>query len=424
MSQRVRALIAAARRPVGRYGAALIEQVFGSLLNFGLNLGLAHLAPADQYGSIAFWLNTGFALSSLQAAVTVTHVMVLPAGDALDPHRLSTERLMHAAETVFLALVGAATLATTLLAHGAFATPAAALFVPAFLAQQYLRVLAFSRGRPGFAAGQSGALALLALLFVGGLAAFHRTEANLVLLALAAAYGLVSIWGALRLCGVQWRAGPPVQLRRYGAYARDAAWVFLGVSSSEVLTRFYSFTVAGWYGPTPLAALSATQILLRPIPMVATTWGMAARPDLLRHAEGGAKRPFVGLVGVALVGGIVISGLWTLLVVMAWPALCRIAFQGKYAQFGWMVALWGVCAGLSFVQLALNTALQALRVFKALALANTAASIAAASAILVAMKLYGYGGAVAGTAVGQALEAVVMAALLARYVARFGRSGA
>lgn len=421
MLGRARALIAAARQPAGRYGAALAEQMFGSLLNFGLNLGLARLAPADQYGLIAFWLNTGFALASLQGAVTATHVMVLPPGDALDPRRLPTERLMHAAEGVFLLLVGAAILAATTLVHGAFAAPAAALFAPAFLAQQYLRVLAFSRGRPGFAAGQSGALAFLALVFVGALAILHRAQADLVLFALAAAYGLVAIWGAIRLCGPQWRAGPRIDLRRYGGYAHDAAWVFLGVSSSEVLTRFYSFIVAAWYGLTPLAVLSATQILLRPIPMVATTWGMAARPDLLRHAEGGARRPFLGLVAIALAGGIVISGLWSLVVVLAWPALCRLVFNGKYAEFAWMVGLWGVCAGLTFIQLALNTALQALRVFKALALANTAASVAAAGAILVAMKLYGYGGAVAGTAVGQALEVVVMAALLARYVGRFGR---
>jgi hypothetical protein len=61
--------------------------------------------------------------------------------------------------------------------------------------------------------------------------------------------------------------------------------------------------------------------------------------------------------------------------------------------------------------------LQVLREFKALALANTAASLVAAGAILLIVRSTGAGGAILGTVAGQALELVVMIAILAAAVA-------
>ncbi|PTT76901.1 hypothetical protein DBR41_24700, partial [Pseudomonas sp. HMWF010] len=58
-----------------------------------------------------------------------------------------------------------------------------------------------------------------------------------------------------------------------------------------------------------------------------------------------------------------------------------------------------------------------LRAFKALALANTAASLVAAGGILLMMRQYGYGGAITGTAAGQALELAAMGAILVAAVA-------
>jgi O-antigen/teichoic acid export membrane protein len=421
----VRALTARARESAGRYGAALIEQACWSILNFGLNLALARFAAPDQYGALVFWTNCGFVLVSLQNALTTTHISVLAPGAATDPHRLETERLMHGVQAAFLLLLGLATLAASLLARGAFRAPAAALFLPAFLAQQYLRSLAFSRGRAGFAAVQSAVLlAVTAGLLGAGLLLFHVVRAEWVLALMALAYAVVALPGALVLGRGQWsRAGRP-DLREYGGFARQAAWVFLGVSSSEVLARFYSFIVATWYGAAPLATLSATQILLRPVPLLATTWGMVARPDLARHRDAGRWGAFSVEVVAAILLGTVIALVWSGGIAFFWPALCRHLFAGKYGQFGWMVALWGVSGALNLIQTALNVALQALKAFKLLALANAAASLVAAAAIVAVMKLYGYGGAIAGTAAGQLLEAVIMAILLTGLLRRAMREGA
>jgi len=403
----------------GRYAAALIEQAFWSILNFGLNLGLARFASPDQYGAFVFWTNCGFVLVSLQNAVTVTHLAVLAPGAGTDPHRLTPERLMHGVQAIFLIVVASTTLAAALLVKGPLAAPAAALFLPAFLAQQYLRSLAFSRGRPGFAAGQSGALLAISLLLIGGwVLVAHRVPANGALACLALSNILIAAIGAGALFQGQFKGRARLDLRGYGAYAQNAAWVFLGVSTTEVLARFYSFIVAAWYGPTDLAVLSATQILIRPIPLLAMTWGMVARPELVRHSQSSAWRPFFLQLGLALIAGGVIAAGWTLGVAAAWPSLCAAVFSGKYAQFGWMVALWGVSGALNFAQTVLNVGLQALRAFKALALANAAASLVAATAIVLVMKLYGYGGAILGTAAGQLIEVVVMAVLLGTLVKR------
>jgi O-antigen/teichoic acid export membrane protein len=87
-------------------------------------------------------------------------------------------------------------------------------------------------------------------------------------------------------------------------------------------------------------------------------------------------------------------------------------FHGKFSADGWMLLLWGLSALISFCQIAIGIGLQVLRAFKVLALANTLASLAAVAAILIAMGLYGTGGAILGTVIGQGLELIVMSALL------------
>ena len=141
---------------------------------------------------------------------------------------------------------------------------------------------------------------------------------------------------------------------------------------------------------------------------------MVARNDLVRRRDSGDWRGFWRIVGVALAGGLVISLVWTGVIYLAWTTICRLLFHDKYAGDGWMVLLWGVSALFNFCQLAIGSGLQVLKAFKPLALANLAASTAAVAAILIAMHIWGPGGAIAGTAVGQGLELIVMAALLIR----------
>ncbi len=116
-----------------------------------------------------------------------------------------------------------------------------------------------------------------------------------------------------------------------------------------------------------------------------------------------------------------IAGLWTFGVHAVWGWIALHMFKGRYLGDAWMIWLWGACAALSFGQVVVNTALQVVKAFKALALANAAASVVAAGAILWIAHVWGLGGSVVGTAVGQAFELVVMTYVLARVLSGLRR---
>lgn len=397
-----------------RYLTSAIEQALWSLLNLGVNLLLIRLIAPAQYGAFAFWSNTAFIFSSVQNALTLVHLSV-EAGDGKSEPRLSLERLMHRVTQLLLVVSGAGVLiaALAMQARGnPVGAPAAALFVPAFLIQQYVRGLAFSRCQPTAAAVQTGAvLALAAVLLTAGQLLLAPMSANLILTIMAAAYGLVGAVTYLRATAgqgsIRWG-----ELGRYLGYAKQSGWVFLGVTTTELLARFYVFAVTAAHGPAALAALAATQLLLRPIPLLAASWSMVARTDLVRRRDGGDWRGFSLLIGATLGGGAVVALAWTALVHAAWRPLAGLLFHGKYADDGWMLLLWGMSAVISFSQITIGIGLQVLRAFKVLAIANTIASLTAVAAILVCMHLYGAGGAIGGTVIGQALELAVMATLL------------
>jgi O-antigen/teichoic acid export membrane protein len=291
--------------------------------------------------------------------------------------------------------------------------PAACLFIPGFLLQQYIRALAFSRGRATTAAFQTGAVTASAALFLTlAVSTSKALSADQVLICIGAAYGLVGAAGAARaisgqMGGLRWR-----DLAAYRRFAGQSGWIFLGVTTTELLARFYAFLVAGWYGAAALASLSATQLLLRPVPLLATSWSMVARADLAREREAADWRAFTRPIGWALIGGLVIAAAWTVLLHQVWGLASAKVFGGKYSGDAWMIWLWGISAALSFGQVVVSAGLQALKAFKALALANAAASVVAAAAVVVVAKVYGYGGAIAGAASGQAFEFVVMGVLL------------
>ena len=401
---------------MSRYLVSAIEQALWSLMNLGVNLVLIRLcAPAD-YGAFAFWAAAGFVLGSIQNALTVCHLQVLPPGEGTDPARLGVERLMHAVTALFLIVVAVLVLGGALWlkrSGSALGTPAAALFIPGFLLQQYIRALAFSRGRADTAATQTGAVTLCAALFLAMAVYSSKTlSGDQVLVCIGGAYSLVGVAGAVRalsgqMIGLRWR-----DLAAYRNFAVQSGWIFLGVTTTELLARFYAFLVAGWYGAAALASLSATQLLLRPVPLLATSWSMVARADLARQREAADWTAFLRLIGGALIGGIVIAAAWTGLLHHFWALASARVFGGKYADDAWMIWLWGISAVLSFGQVVVSAGLQALKAFKALALANAAASLVAAAAVMIIARLYGYAGAIAGTASGQAFEFAVMGVLL------------
>ncbi len=398
-----------------RYLISTVEQALWSLLNLGVNLLLIRLAAPAEYGAFAFWANVGFVLTSIQNALTVCHLQVLAPGDPLAAPRLGVERIMHGVTLAYMAIVALAALGAVALlryAGSPLGAPAAALFLPAFVLQQYIRALAFTRDRPAVAATQTAMVLVSAVALLGVALLAKAMTAERILLSLGLAYAGVGVVGAVlatrrQWAGMDWRA-----LAGFGAYVRQSAWVFLGVTSTELLTRFYAFIVAGWYGPIALASLAATQQLLRPVPLLASSWSLVARTDLARRREAGDWGGIARVTTLTSIGGAVIAAAWALIIFAGWGVISRYLFGGKYAADGWMVLLWGLAAAIGFAQVVVSAGLQSLKAFKPLALANAAASVVAAGAILTIMQIAGYRGAIMGTAVGQMMELVVMAVVL------------
>jgi O-antigen/teichoic acid export membrane protein len=407
---------------MSRYLISVIEQALWSLLNLGVNLLLIRLAAPMEYGAFAFWANIGFVLTSLQNALTVCHLQVLAPSDPLDEPRLGVERLMHGVTVAYIVFVALAAAASVVLLRGAgspLGAPAAVLFLTGFVLQQYIRALAFTRDRPRTAAIQTAMVLVSALALLGVALLAKDMTANRILFSLGLAYAGVGVVGAVAATRAQWVGMDWLALRQYGDYARQSAWVFLGVTSTELLTRFYAFVVAGWYGPIALASLAATQQLLRPVPLLASSWSLVARTDLARRREAGDWAGIAKVTALTAIGGVVVAAAWAVMIFAGWSLISHYLFGGKYASDGWMVLLWGLAAAIGFAQVVVSASLQALRAFKPLALANAAASVVAAGAILAIMQIAGYRGAIMGTAVGQMMELVVMAWLLAAMLRQF-----
>jgi O-antigen/teichoic acid export membrane protein len=413
-------------RPLSPYLFAAIEQGIGSLLNLGVNLALARNLPPEEYGAFAFWSNAGFMLASLQNAISVSHLFTLAPGDGQAAHRAQIERLMHLVTGIWLVLALALSV-VGVMAMARLDEPLAvwpaAVFIPAFLLQQYVRALAFSRGQAGVAALQTAGVALLAAAsLIAVLGRSGQLHADAAIACLAFAYGVAGLIGGARAVHGQLGRLSRDQLSAYGPLLRQSGWIFVGVSATELLTRFYSFIVAGWFGAAALAGLSATQLLMRPIPLLSTSWGLVARGDLARRRDAGDWRGFRRMSLMAGVGGLVAAAIWTLVVYLSWELVSEHVFGGKYAELRWMTLVWGACAAIGFLQTVASSSLQALRAFKPLALSNAAAAAVAMLAILVLAGRYSEGGALFGTLAGQALELAAMTLILSRLIPRSPRS--
>jgi len=401
---------------ITRYLTAMIEQALWAVLNLGVNLLLIRLIAPDQYGAFAFWAACGFVLSSLQNAVSICHFQVAPPGGGLEPHRLQVERLMHGVNAVFLVVVavfaGGLSAGFSRFEPGLVA-PAAALYLPGFLLQQYFRALSFSRGRPLDAAIQTALTLACAISFLGvALPVFKVLTANEILAVLGLAYGVVGVGAGIRVILPQLAVPDWPRLSLYRGYLKQSGWIFLGVASTEILARFYAFVTPISLSPGVLASLSATNLTMRPINLLAASWSMVARPDLVHRLHRGDKGGAERSLALAVVGGLVVTAVWAGLIYLAWPLIAQRGFGGRYGADRWMLIGWSIAVAIQLCQVVLSSGIQAFRAFKSLALANAAASVVAILAVLAGTHWFGAGGAIVGTAAGGAAELAVMAVVL------------
>ncbi|MDE1174018.1 MAG: hypothetical protein PW790_10155 [Parvibaculaceae bacterium] len=404
-----------------RYFLSIADQGMASALMLGLNIVLARYSPPEQFGAFVFWSNTGLILGSLQNALTVCHIAVLPPGPGDAKERFATERLMLHVSLIYqivMALGGGAVAVALALGGSSLGLLSAFLFLPAFLLQQYLRSLAFSRGLATAAAINTATVFFASLIGVAVLLMLGlHIDADRVLLVVAGGYWLSCLigWGQLR-------PGFPRlfsfgQLKGYRLFVRDSRWVFVGVTSTELLVRFYSFVVATWFGPAALAALSASQLPLRPIPLLAVSWSSIGRADLAALREGNGWRKYGWHLLIAALVIIAIAIPYGLAVYFCWPLISHYVFAGKYADGASLSLLWAISSGLAAIQLIGGIGLQVVRAFRPLAIATAIAAAVTVLATLVLIGQFGYPASVIGTIIGQFVEIAIMTGLLTRFLA-------
>jgi O-antigen/teichoic acid export membrane protein len=402
-----------------RFITSLAEQAFGSIVTFAINLWLIRNGASASYGVYVFWLAVAWVLGTAQGTLVITHLFKLPAGPDQAEARREPERLFL---TVMIAILAASAIGVAIGdaalrgAGSALSSPAAVLFIPAFMLFQYARAFAFSRQRPVLAACLTGGiLASAVLVLVLDKWLGHQPDAGRVLLLTSLAYGLCSLAVLLVLLD---GAGPMLRasdIRRHAHLLHGSWWLMLGAASGEITSRLSGFAVVARFGPEALAVLSAVQVVIRPAWMLSAAWTSIGFPQLsARHAKGdtaGFLRTLLGGASIPTAGCII----WTAIVVMCWPFVSHTLYHGRYLAIGPLAYFWGANAALGALAVALNTAMLATGEFRRLALIDLAGALMTILAVAVVVSRFDYPASVIATLIGQSTLIVLMGrALLPR----------
>ena len=393
-----------------------MEQGFGSLLTFGVNLWLIRNGAAAAYGTYVFWLSVAFAGGVVEGTLVLAHLSRLPSALDRMADRLEPERFMLSVTlAVLCAVMAVVAVGVWLLARAGseLAAAPAILFTPAFLLFQYVRTYAFSRQRPALAAGLSGAILVVTALALGlDIAAGHPPNAGRVLLLTGLAFGGVSAAVLLILLGgirPMWRWH---ELRQQAHVMRGFGWLMLGAGSNEITGRLYSFVTVGRFGAEALASLSAVQVLIRPAWLLSSAWASIGFPDM---AQRWARKDRDGVMRTMVIGAGVTaccSLLWSAAVLAGWAWVSADLYHGRYREVGPLIYLWGGNVVLGSICTALNTGMLAVGEFRRLALVDLAGAMVTILTLVVVVWLFTYPYAIAATMLGQVTQMALMAMLL------------
>ena len=363
-----------ARGATLRYGLSLLEQGMGAALNFLFNLWLIRAAGASSYGVYVLWAAIALVMTSVVNAFTGTHLVPLPPGREHWQSRREIESVLLSVTIWLLFATGVITFGGLVGARALFHNRApwsGAIFLPAVMLYQYGRMLAFSRGEVRYAAAMTAAVLALSLSALEILQLGHigfQPEALLVIQALSYGIpGLVLVYGMSPGVRIDLRPGSLLHFRRYLGGSR---WIMLGTCCYEIMTRFYSFLVAGMLGATALSQLSAAQVPLRPGSLVVNAWVPVVRAELVRHRRNHDWKRFRDRLVIGTISTALVTAALTVLVWWAWPLIAGRMYRGRYSDASMVVVFWGIDLVIAGAALALAVGLQATANFRSIALAE------------------------------------------------------
>ena len=410
-----------------RYFLSFVEQGLGSLVTLGINLWLSRNGQAQSYGVYVFWFSIAWVLATCQFTLTVVHLSSLPGGPGRLAERREPERMLFSVTLMFLLLTSLGAAGANQVLGGGLHEPAAILFVPAFLLYQFVRAFAFSRGNVLLAACMAGGLMVCAGLGLGlDSLSGNRPDAARVLLIVGVAYGLSSI---VVLALIDRTLRPVIDragFRRYARYVRSSGWMVLGAGSNEVTGRLCSFMVVDGFGTQALARLSAVQVIIRPAWMLSSAWASIGFPRMsTQRADGDASGLMTTMLSGAALSAVA-SGIWSGMVILAWPLISSHVYRGQYADIGALAWLWGGNVVLGSVAVALNTAILVLGEYRRLAVIDLVGAVACSGSMALLLSRYDYPASIAATLFAQFVQIILMGWLLTRRLGerRFGTASA
>jgi O-antigen/teichoic acid export membrane protein len=352
--------------------------------------------------------------------MTIAHLMTLPPGGPARPERAQPERMILSMTLLMVCVSGLLSVAAlAIFDWETVVIPVAlALYLPALMLYSYTRSLAFSRGLVLIGAAQSAAVLFIAAFLLGVTLLLGVTQqVDLALLILAIAYGGAGLVTLVQLCGGMFRGLRLHDLLHFRTYARESAWVLVGIGSIELLSRFNSVIVSVWFDTAAVGTLGATMLLLRPIGMAVSAWSLIGRVAMVEKREAQDWVGFVKTVVQSMAGALAISVPWVLLIYFAWPLISAHLFGGRYAGDAWIVLLSGLSVIVGVVLFVLSLGFQSLRRFRLLAWTDLAgAATAIGVTLLLVMAHFGYAMTLVGMMAGQILDLVLLGIVLARLV--------
>ncbi len=401
-----------------KFIVSLVEQGFGSILTFAINLWLIRNGATESYGVYVFWLSVAWVTGTAQGTLVIAHMYRLPSALQRMEERRQPERLLlsFALGISLVAALGVAVGDWVLGVMGSeLASPGAILFIPAFLLFQYVRAFSFSRQRPLLATCLTGGILAAAIVLLGGdyLLGFHP-DAERVLFLTAASYGGVSVAVLLVLLRGMLPMLDLVEIRRYAGVMRGSGWLALGASSGEVTNRLYGFAVVGRFGTGALAILSAVQVVIRPAWMLSAAWQSVGYPRMAACRGEGDRTGFLRIMLTGATLSTAGSFVWTAMVLAGWPWISGVLYHDRYTEIGPLVYYWGANVMLGSIATALNVGLLVVGEFKALALVDLAGAVMTSASIFALLANFDYSSAVLATITGQTTQIILMALVLHR----------
>ena len=327
-------------------GFSVLDQGLTSTASFGLNVLLARILSATEYGAFAFCFTIFLVLSSFHSALIVEPMSVL--GPSRHNDRLTTY-LRHVVWIHFVIMIGLALVSAAValyfrdeaLGHVLLAM---SIGSPLILLFWMMRRAHYLDTRPDLAVLTSSLHLIVLVAITGVLWYFRKLTAGTAFLALAGA-GTVAALFSMRRLGIG-----AIRAYQYPGASSGAArehwdfgkWLLPSALFFPLLSQIQIVLSAKLLGLGAAGVLRALQNPVLPVIQVVTALATLAIPVLARDFGGGDK-------SLMYRRGVMYTGAMTLVAVTYEVAVLstgnlwdRLIYGGKYSSYDWLMPVLGI----------------------------------------------------------------------------------